>query len=102
MALDDALDVVLAASPVARGGGVHSVGPNLPASLRKGWIRLGVQTAVAAALLRLWLRTVSLPELRSLAHVRNWWRVVRLAALATTPSTLPAGRWLTLLRPLPP
>src|ERR1700756_5377244 len=66
------------------------------------WIRLGLQTAVGVALLWLWLRTVSLPEILAHAHVRNWWAVVLMLALALITSTLRARRWLILLRPLAP
>jgi glycosyltransferase involved in cell wall biosynthesis/uncharacterized membrane protein YbhN (UPF0104 family) len=81
---------------------VQSIGPNLPASSRNRWIRLGVQTAVGLVLLWLWLRTVSLPEILAHAHVRNWWAVVLMVALALVTSTLRARRWLILLRPLAP
>ncbi|HEV2475447.1 MAG TPA: flippase-like domain-containing protein, partial [Candidatus Dormibacteraeota bacterium] len=77
-------------------------GPDRPASSRNRWIRLGLQTAVGLALLWLWLRTVSLPEILAHAHVRNWWAVGLMVALATVTSTLRARRWLILLRPLAP
>ncbi|HET7338460.1 MAG TPA: lysylphosphatidylglycerol synthase transmembrane domain-containing protein, partial [Candidatus Dormibacteraeota bacterium] len=66
------------------------------------WIRLGLQSAVGAALLWLWLRTVSLPQIIAHAHVRNWWAVGLMLALALLTSALRARRWLLLLRPLAP
>lgn len=66
------------------------------------WLRLALQSAVGAALLWLWLRTVSLPEIVSHAHVRNWWAVIAMVVLALLTSTIRARRWLLLLRPLAP
>ena len=81
---------------------MQSVSPNLLASSRNRWIRLGLQTAVGIGLLWLWLRTVSLPEIVSHARVHNWWPVGLMIALALVSSTLRARRWLLLLRPLAP
>ncbi|HET9782280.1 MAG TPA: glycosyltransferase [Candidatus Dormibacteraeota bacterium] len=66
------------------------------------WLRLALQSAVGAALLWLWLRTVSLPQIVAHAHVRNWWAVALMLVLALVTSTLRARRWLLLLRPLAP
>src|SRR5437016_9276131 len=66
------------------------------------WVRLGVQTAFGLALLWLWLRTVSLPEILSHARVHNWWAVAVMLLLALVTSTIRARRWLILLRPLAP
>jgi glycosyltransferase 2 family protein len=65
-------------------------------------VRLGLQTAIGLALLWLWLRTVSLPEILAHARVHNWWAVALMLALALVTSTLRARRWLLLLRPLAP
>ncbi len=65
-------------------------------------LRLGLQTAFGVALLALWLRTVSLPEILAHARVHNWWAVVLMVALFLVTSTLRALRWLILLRPLAP
>ncbi len=66
------------------------------------WLRLGLQTALGLALLWLWLRTVSLPEILSHARVHNWWVVAVMLLLALTTSVIRARRWLILLRPLAP
>ncbi len=66
------------------------------------WIRLGVQTAFGLALLWLWLRTVSLPEILAHAHVHSWWAVALMVALFLVTSMIRARRWLLLLRPLAP
>lgn len=66
------------------------------------WLRLGLQSAFGLLLLWLWLRTVSLPEVASHAHVHNWWAVALMIALAFVTSLIRARRWLILLRPLAP
>ena len=66
------------------------------------WIRLGLQTAVGVALLWLWLRTVSLPEVFAHARVHNWWAVALMIVLFLLTSVIRARRWLLLLRPLAP
>src|SRR5437879_4870608 len=64
------------------------------------WLRLGLQTAFGLALLWLWLRTVSLPEVVSHARVHSWWAVALMLALFLVTSVIRARRWLLLLRPL--
>jgi uncharacterized protein (TIRG00374 family) len=66
------------------------------------WLRLGVQTAFGLALLWLWLRTVSLPEIVSHARVQSWWPVAVMLVLFLVSSLIRARRWLVLLRPLAP
>jgi glycosyltransferase 2 family protein len=66
------------------------------------WLRLGLQTAFGLALLWLWLRTVSLPEILSHARVHSWWAVALMIVLALVTSFIRARRWLLLLRPLAP
>ncbi|HEY1421426.1 MAG TPA: lysylphosphatidylglycerol synthase domain-containing protein [Candidatus Dormibacteraeota bacterium] len=66
------------------------------------WIRLGLQTAFGLALLWLWLRTVSLPEVVSHMRVHSWWPVALMVVLALLTSIIRARRWLMLLRPLAP
>ena len=66
------------------------------------WIRLGVQTAFGLALLWLWLRTVSLPEILAHARVHSWWAVALMVVLFLVTSMIRARRWLLLLRPLAP
>ena len=66
------------------------------------WLRLGLQTAFGLALLWLWVRTVSLPEVVSHARVHAWWALVLMIALSLTTSAIRARRWLLLLRPLAP
>ena len=66
------------------------------------WIRLGLQTAFGLALLWLWLRTVSLPEVAAHARVQSWWPVVIMIALFLVTAAIRARRWLLLLRPLAP
>jgi len=66
------------------------------------WLRLGVQTAFGLALLWLWLRTVSLPEIVSHARVQSWWPVALMLVLFLVSSLIRARRWLVLLRPLAP
>src|SRR5437773_800135 len=66
------------------------------------WVRLGLQTAFGLALLWLWLRTVSLPEVVAHARVQNWWAVALMIVLFLVTSVIRARRWLLLLRPLAP
>jgi uncharacterized protein (TIRG00374 family) len=66
------------------------------------WLRLGIQTAFGLALLWLWLRTVSLPEVVSHARVHSWWAVALMLVLALVTSVIRARRWMLLLRPLAP
>src|SRR5260370_23402441 len=66
------------------------------------WLRLGLQTVFGLALLALWLRTVSLPEILSHARVHSWWPVALMIVLFLVTSLLRARRWLILLRPLAP
>jgi glycosyltransferase involved in cell wall biosynthesis/uncharacterized membrane protein YbhN (UPF0104 family) len=66
------------------------------------WLRLALQTAFGLALLALWLRTVSLPEILAHARVHSWWVVVVMVALFFVTSVIRARRWLVLLRPLAP
>jgi glycosyltransferase involved in cell wall biosynthesis/uncharacterized membrane protein YbhN (UPF0104 family) len=66
------------------------------------WLRLGLQTAFGLALLWLWLRTVSLPEVFAHARVQSWWAVALMIALFLLTSVIRARRWLLLLRPLAP
>src|SRR6195256_6989849 len=66
------------------------------------WIRAGLQTAFALALLVLWLRTVSLGEVLSNARVHSWLAVLLMLFLFLVTSLIRARRWLLLLRPLAP
>jgi uncharacterized protein (TIRG00374 family) len=66
------------------------------------WLRLGLQTAFGLALLWLWLRTVSLPEVLSHARVHSWVAVALMLVLFLVTSIIRARRWLLLLRPLAP
>ena len=66
------------------------------------WVRLGLQTAFGLALLWLWLRTVSLPEVLGHAQVHSWLAVAIMLALFLVTSVIRARRWLLLLRPLAP
>jgi glycosyltransferase involved in cell wall biosynthesis/uncharacterized membrane protein YbhN (UPF0104 family) len=66
------------------------------------WLRLGLQTGFGLALLYLWLRTVSLPEIVAHARVHSWWPVVLMVLLFLVTSVIRARRWLLLLRPLAP
>jgi len=66
------------------------------------WLRLALQTAFGLALLWLWLRTVSLPEIVTHARVHNWWAVAFMVVLFLFTSVVRARRWLLLLRPLAP
>ena len=70
--------------------------------MNKRWVRLGLQTAFGLALLWLWLRTVSLPEIASHARVHSWWAVAAMVCLFLITSVIRARRWLLLLRPLAP
>jgi len=66
------------------------------------WVRLALQTAFGFALLWLWLRTVSLPEVVAHIRVHNWWAVVLMIGLALVTSLIRARRWMLLLQPLAP
>ena len=66
------------------------------------WIRGGLQTVFALALLVLWLRTVSLGEVLSHARVQSWGAVLLMLALFFVTSLIRARRWLVLLRPIAP
>src|SRR2546430_4137008 len=66
------------------------------------WIRGGLQTAFALALLVLWLRTVSLGEVLSHARVQSWGAVLLMLVLFFGTSLIRARRWLVLLRPIAP
>ena len=66
------------------------------------WVRGGLQTAVALALLVLWLRTVSLGEVLNHARVHSWLAVVLMLLLFLVTSLIRGRRWLLLLRPLAP
>ena len=66
------------------------------------WVRLALQTAFGLALLYLWLRTVSLPEVLSHAKVQSAWAVALMIFLFLLTSLIRARRWLLLLRPLAP
>jgi glycosyltransferase 2 family protein len=81
---------------------MQSVGRNLLASSRNRWLRLALQTAFGLALLWLWLRTVSLPEIAAHARVHSWWAVAVMVFLFLITSLIRARRWLLLLRPLAP
>ena len=61
------------------------------------WLRLAMQTAFGLALLWLWLRTVSLPEIVTHARVHNWWAVAFMVVLFLFTSVVRARRWLLLL-----
>ena len=66
------------------------------------WVRSGLQTAFALALLVLWLRTVSLGEVLNHARVHSWLAVLLMLVLFLVTSLIRARRWLLLLRPLAP
>src|SRR5438445_209149 len=66
------------------------------------WVRGGLQTAFALALLVLWLRTVSLGDVLNNARVHSWLAVVLMLFLFLVTSLIRARRWLLLLRPLAP
>src|SRR5438309_480654 len=66
------------------------------------WVRGGLQTAFALALLVLWLRTVSLGEVLNNARVHSWLAVLLMLFLFLVTSLIRARRWLLLLRPLAP
>ena len=71
---------------------MNSISPNLAASSRSRWVRLGLQTAFGLALLWLWLRTVSLPEILSHTRVQSWWAVALMLVLFLLTSTIRARR----------
>src|SRR2546427_58530 len=58
------------------------------------WIRGGLQTVFALALLVLWLRTVSLGEVLSHARVQSWGAVLLMLALFFVTSLIRAPRGL--------
>lgn len=66
------------------------------------WVRLALQTAFGLALLWLWLRTVSLPEVVAHARVQSGWAVLLMIVLFLLTSVIRARRWMLLLRPLAP
>src|SRR5437016_5643085 len=66
------------------------------------WIRGGLQTVFALALLVLWLGTVSLGEVLSHARVQSWGAVLLMLVLFFVTSLIRARRWLVLLRPIAP
>ena len=66
------------------------------------WLRLALQTAFGLLLLWLWLRTVSLSEVVSHAHVQNWWALALMVLLFLLTSVIRVRRWLLLLRALAP
>src|SRR3984893_16773984 len=66
------------------------------------WVRGGLQTVFALALLVLWLRTVSLGEVLNHARVHSWLAVLLMLFLFLVTSLIRARRWLLLLRPLAP
>ena len=66
------------------------------------WVRLGLQTAFGLALLWLWLRTVSLPEVVAHTKVHSWSAVAVMIGLFLVTSVIRARRWMLLLRPLAP
>ncbi|HSS93793.1 MAG TPA: lysylphosphatidylglycerol synthase domain-containing protein [Candidatus Dormibacteraeota bacterium] len=73
-----------------------------PPTRWSGLIRGALQTAIALALLILWLRTVSLGEVLGHARVHSWPAVVLMFVLFLATSLIRARRWLLLLRPLAP
>jgi glycosyltransferase involved in cell wall biosynthesis/uncharacterized membrane protein YbhN (UPF0104 family) len=81
---------------------MNSVSPNLTASSRNRWIRLGLQTAFGLLLLWLWTRTVSLPEVAAHMRAQAWWPLPLMVVLFLVTSVIRARRWLLLLRPLAP
>ena len=58
------------------------------------WVRGGLQTAFALALLVLWLRTVSLGEVLNHARVHSWLAVLLMLFLFLVTSLIRARRWL--------
>ncbi|HSP08807.1 MAG TPA: lysylphosphatidylglycerol synthase domain-containing protein, partial [Candidatus Dormibacteraeota bacterium] len=64
------------------------------------WLRLGLQTAFGLLLLWLWLRTVSLSDVISHAHIHSWAPVAVMIFLFLVTSLIRARRWLLLLRPI--
>src|SRR6266699_3380913 len=81
---------------------MNSVGPNLTASSRNCWVRLGLQTAVGIALLILWIRTVSLTDVASHIRVQRWWVLPLMVLIFVITSVMRARRWQWLLRSLAP
>src|SRR5258708_12522377 len=81
---------------------MNSVGPNLTASSRNRWVRLGLQTAVGIALLILWIRTVSLTDVASNIRVQRWWVLPLMVLIFVITSVMRARRWQWLPRSLPP
>ena len=81
---------------------MNSARPNLNASSRNRWIRLGLQTAFGLLLLWLWTRTVSLPEVAAHMRAQAWWPLPLMVVLFLVTSVIRARRWLLLLRPLAP
>ena len=74
----------------------------MPASSRNRWVRLGLQTAFGLALLWLWTRTVSLPEVFAHMRVGSWWPIPLMILFFLITSVIRARRWLLLLRTLAP
>src|SRR6266702_5508308 len=66
------------------------------------WVRLALQTAFGLALLWLWLRTVSLPEVLGHARVHSWVPIALMILLSLVTSVIRARRWLYLLRQVAP
>ncbi|MGA8924071.1 MAG: lysylphosphatidylglycerol synthase domain-containing protein, partial [Candidatus Dormiibacterota bacterium] len=66
------------------------------------WLRLALQTAFGLLLLWLWLRTVSLSDVLSHAHIHSWPPVALMIFLFLVTSLIRARRWLLLLRPVAP
>src|SRR5712692_6172288 len=81
---------------------MNSVSPNLTASWRNRWVRLGLQTAFGIALLWLWIRTVSLADVASHIRVQRWWVLPLMVLIFLITSVMRARRWQWLLRSLAP
>src|SRR5712691_2295952 len=81
---------------------MNSVSPNLTASSRNRWVRLGLQTAFGIALLWLWIRTVSLSDVASHIRVQRWWVLPLMVLIFVITSVMRARRWQWLLRSLAP
>src|SRR6266851_2879305 len=81
---------------------MNSVSPNLTASSRNRWVRLGLQTAFGIALLWLWIRTVSLTDVASHIRVQRWWVLPLMVLIFVITSVMRARRWQWLLRSLAP